>query len=125
MSESKSIWVETWTQLQALRCVRLLKLGRYAEPEDVAIAQVAAVLKRATAQVLAMAESDDEEAAGVVLLELAWEEYLRNEWALTLTPAFPLSAFANSTILQRSWAAAEKRIAEEAELARFEKAGGL
>lgn len=112
----QSIWVETWTQLQAIRCVRLLKLGRYAEPQEVAIAQVSAVLKRATRQLLAIMESTEDEAAGVIYLELAFEEYVRDPWALTLVPPFPLSAFVNTTVLSRCWAAAEKTIATEAEL---------
>jgi hypothetical protein len=115
-----TIWVETWTELQALRCVRLLRLGRYAEPEQQPIARVAAVLKHATGTLLAIAESNDGTEAGAVMLELAWEEYLRDEWALSLSPSFPLSAFSNSTVLQRCWAAAEKRIAEEASLLRLE-----
>lgn len=117
MKERKqSIWLETWTQMQALRVVRLLRLGKFAEPEELAIGHVSAVLQRASGQLLALAESRDGEEAGAVMLEMAWEEYLRNEWALSLTPAFPLSAFANVTVLQRAWLAAEKTIAEEAAL---------
>lgn len=115
-----SIWIEAWEQMQAIRCVRLLKLGRYAEPQEVAIAQVSAVLKRATRQLLAIMESTEDEAAGAIYLQLAWEEYVRDAWALTLTPAFPLSAFVNGTVLQRCWAAAEKTIATEAALLRHE-----
>ena len=113
----QSVWLDTWTQLQALRVVRLQRLGKFAEPEDLGVGHFSAILQRIARQLLALAESresDDESAA--IMIEMAWEEYLRNEWAVTLTPAFPLSAFSNVTVLQRSWIAAEKTIAEEASL---------
>lgn len=120
MERKQSVWIETWTELQALRCVRLLRMGRFAEPEVQPIAAMSAQLQRAAQTLLALAESDEGMDAAAVYLELAWVEFLRNEWAQSLTPAFPLHAFCNTTVLQKCWAAAEFRIAEEAELQRHE-----
>ncbi len=114
-------WVEVWTQLQALRCVRLLKMGKFAEPEAQPMPRVIGVLQRCAEQLLAIAESSDGIEAGADFVELAWEEYLRDEWGETLTPAYALSGFANATVLQRCWKKADETIEENAALKRLEK----
>jgi hypothetical protein len=125
MEKRQSIWLETWNQLQALRIVHLVRLGRFAEVEQIDVARMSAQLKYAAHALLAMAQTQgtDEEAA--LMLEMAWEEFIDPdgpvyEWASNLAPAFPLHAFANPTVLEKCWRAAEKTIADEAELRRLE-----
>ena len=113
-------WVEVWTQLQALRCVRLLKMGKFAEPEAQPMPRVIGVLQRCAEQLLAIAESSDGIDAGADFVELAWEEYLRDPWGETLTPAYALAGFANATVLQRCWKAADESLADAATLRRME-----
>lgn len=130
MTEKRqSSWLELWNQLQALRIVHLLKLGRYAEPEPMAIDRMSAQLKHAAETVLAIAQSTEGLDAGAVYLEMAWEEFIHPtgpvyEWALQLVPAFPLHAFANAAVLEKCWRAAERSISDDAEMRRMDARAG-
>ncbi len=76
-------------------------------------------LEHCARMLLAISESSDGIDAGADFVELAWEEYLRDPWGETLTPAYALSGFANATVLQRCWKAADETIAEAATLKRM------
>lgn len=107
MTERKlSIWQDVWADMQALREVRLEKLGRPSLREGRRPEEVNALLRNAMASLLALCEERWADGADAYLL-LAWEEYLRDEWASTLTPPFPLQAFLAPVVLERCWRAAE------------------
>lgn len=110
-------WLEVWSSMQALRSVRLDKLGRATLPEEQPAARIIGVLGRCGDQLLAIAQERDG-AAAAQLVEWAWEEYLRDEWGASLTPPFALSGFANVTMLSRCWQAAEVTLHEAAEVSR-------
>lgn len=112
---ARSVWEELWADLQALRLVRLEREGLAALPEEQPVARLNSVLGDCASKICAIAGEADRRLAPA-LIELAWEEYLRNEWGRSLAPPFALSGFANVVMLSRCWAAAEETIAEQAQL---------
>lgn len=108
-----SIWQDVWADMQALREVRLERMGRPHLRETRAPQEVNALLRGAMASLLALTQERWTDGAEEYLL-LAWEEYLRDEWASTLTPPFPLQGFLSSVVIERCWRAAEATMHEEA-----------
>ena len=105
-------WMELWADMVSLRAVRLSKLGRAVIDEEQPAARVCATLARAAGMALALTEESDA-TKGAPLVLAAWEEYLRDEWALSLTPPFALSGFVNTVMLSRMVRAAEQTFAAE------------